>query len=299
MCTRQLLFYVGVLFLTCCSRMNNSVLADVESLIANEQYDSAYSIVSSIDGQSLDSEGAKALFNLLLTQTSYQTYHTPPPDSLIDYSIDYFKETGDKRRLADSYYYKAAGLFERGGTHKAILLAKKAEETATEVGDISQLYKIAAWLCNTNKQFGNHILQLEQAQRSLKYAQASGKRKWLAYSYYRVGMAFLDLEEADSTKHYIEMTDTLLDAVDSNDIPYFLGSLGYIYKDSDPKRAEGYLDRSLALLPLTHTYENLADICLDEGNEDKAYELWQRALMLDDGAPKGNVLYNILEYDFD
>ena len=45
------------------------------------------------------------------------------------------------------------------------------------------------------------------------------------------------------------------------------------------------------------TLGNLADVYIKEGNEEKAYELWQRAFVLEDGSEKDIILLNMLQYD--
>ena len=45
--------------------------------------------------------------------------------------------------------------------------------------------------------------------------------------------------------------------------------------------------------------QHLADIYYDEGNHEEAYHLWERALAINDGIPKDNILHNILDYDME
>ena len=45
--------------------------------------------------------------------------------------------------------------------------------------------------------------------------------------------------------------------------------------------------------------QHLADIYYHEGNEDESYQLLKKALTVNDGVPKDNILHNILDYDMD
>ena len=45
--------------------------------------------------------------------------------------------------------------------------------------------------------------------------------------------------------------------------------------------------------------EHLADIYYNEGNKEDAYQLWIKALSINDGNPKDNILHNILDYDME
>ena len=45
--------------------------------------------------------------------------------------------------------------------------------------------------------------------------------------------------------------------------------------------------------------QHLADIYYHEGNEDESYQLLKKALTVNDGVPKDNILHNILDYDME
>jgi hypothetical protein len=45
--------------------------------------------------------------------------------------------------------------------------------------------------------------------------------------------------------------------------------------------------------------QHLADIYYHEGNEDESYQLLKKALTINDGVPKDNILHNILDYDME
>jgi hypothetical protein len=47
------------------------------------------------------------------------------------------------------------------------------------------------------------------------------------------------------------------------------------------------------------TLVNLADVYVKEGNKEKAYRLWQKASLLDDGGQKDVIMFNMLQYDLD
>jgi hypothetical protein len=47
------------------------------------------------------------------------------------------------------------------------------------------------------------------------------------------------------------------------------------------------------------TFQHLADIYSHEGNLDEAYRLWLKALSVNDGIPKDNILHNLLDYDME
>ena len=75
--------------------------------------------------------------------------------------------------------------------------------------------------------------------------------------------------------------------------PYFLNAIGFAYLKRDTVKAKKFFEESLSYKPLARTYENLAWVYHQEGNEEKAYELWKQALLTDDNVPKANILHNI------
>lgn len=82
-------------------------------------------------------------------------------------------------------------------------------------------------------------------------------------------------------------------------MPNTLIHIAYLYKHTDPQKAKSYLERSLSEMESSNALEHLADIYYDEGNLDKAYEIWKRALLIDDNNPKDVTIHNLLEYDLE
>ena len=87
--------------------------------------------------------------------------------------------------------------------------------------------------------------------------------------------------------------------VPKDEMPNTLIDIAYLYKHTDPQKAKSYLERSLSEMESSNALEHLADIYYDEGNLDKAYEIWKRALVIDDNNPKDVTIHNLLEYDLE
>ena len=116
----------------------------------------------------------------------------------------------------------------------------------------------------------------------------------MASSYSRISEAFLFQGKIDSAIAYAEKTNTYINYVDQKYLPYYLNTIGYAYINKDNYKAKSFFEKSLSYKPLTRTFENLAYIYHQEGNEEKAYELWKQALLTEDNAPQDRILYNIL-----
>ena len=283
----------------CGNRITSSKLSEIDSLVSAEKYDSAYHEVNKINPQSINSPDERAYYNLLLTQTSVLTYNPYPPDSLIDFSISFYEKKVDKKKLCDAYYYKAYHLIDKEEYSDAILLLKKAEELASQINSSYHQMKIASSIAYINEMCGNYDMQLQYARKTLKYALEIKKKNWIAYTYCRISQAFQYQGKIDSAIVYAEKTNTYINNVDQKDMPFILNSIGYAYLNTDNEKAKSFFEKSLSYKPLMKTFECLAWIYHQEGNEEKAYELWKQALLTEDNAPKDNVLHNILQYNLE
>ena len=294
---RLLYIIVPVLLSSACSR--NAVserLAEVDSLIVAELNDSAYHIVSSIDEQGISKSEDRAHYNLLMTQTSLLVNKPLPSDSLLDEAIRYYQQVHDSEHLADAYYYKGVSLYLNHDVQQSLLFHKKAETEIGNSGNVRQQYKIAEGIAFINNIYGNYDLALQYAKKALKLSKSIRNKRWKADAYYRIAVAFSNLNEEDSTRYYTEATIPYIKYVREVDLPYFLNNIGYIYKESDPKLAKQYFEKSLEHKELSNTLSHLADIYYDEGNKHEAYNLWKRALTVNDSAPKDIIILNLIEY---
>lgn len=293
------LFVITLFFLGCGTAPESKQLDEVDSLVVAEKYDSAYHRLMTISPQ-LKNEKDRAHYGLLLAQTSYLTSNTLPTDSVIDLSISYFENSNDLEKLAEAYYFKALCLHERSESQQAVQFYKKAENVAGQTNDLRLQYRIAESMAKINNQSGNYNLQLSYARKALDCARLAGNKKWMAYSYFNLSNAFQNLEMVDSLSYYAKKLIPRLDDIYPQDLPHFLNCIGLMYfKNGDLSRAKKYYEESLAHQEVAKTLVNLADVYVKEGNREKAYRLWQKASLLDDGGQKDVIMFNMLQYDLD
>lgn len=295
---RHPLLFVFILFLLGCGYTSEyRILDEVDSLVLVEKFDSAYQIVLKLNPQ-FDSEKNLAHYQLLLTQTSYLTYNTLPTDSAIDNAISYYEHNDDPKRLTDAYYYKASCLHERNEDSLAILFFKKAEEIANNTKDIRQQYKIAESMIKINNQNGNYSIQLNYARKALDYALKSENKNWIAYSYFNLSMAFQYLGMVDSLTLYTKELIPRLGDIYPQDLPSFLSCIGFMFfKNGDLAQAKKYYEDALSYEEVPRTLVNLAEVYTEEGNDDEAYKLWQKAFLMDDDGSRDIIMFNMLQYD--
>ena len=286
-----------LIILSCGNQQNSLRLADIDSLVSIEKYDSAYQELMRIMRDFSEDKKSQAHFYLLLTQTSLLTNHALTSDSLINISIAYYEENGNDEKLSDAYYYKAEYQMQRKDYASAIILCKKAYSLAAKANSYVLQYKTASLISHINCLGGNYDLQLEYAKRALSNAIRTKRKRWIAYSYNDVNEAYQYRGLIDSAIIYAEKTIPFLDNINQNELPYFLNNIGYVYIMKDPKKAKEFFEKSIALKPLSRTFENLAFIYSKEGNREKAYELWKNALYCEDDIPVDKIIYHILQYN--
>ena len=274
-------------------------MVEIDSLVVQELYDSAYASVLRIDPSELISREDSAHYYLLLSQTNIRTQQPDTLNMLDSLVIPYYNNIGSHEKLAEAYYYKAYKILDQKDYLDAIPWFKKAEEQAFLTNNPRLQYKTVENLSYINGIIGNHSLQLNFAQKSLKIAKTAQNKEWMAYAYCRISFAYSRLHHKDSSVAYINMAIPYLRFVKKEDTPTFLTNAAYVYKYTLPDIARKYLIESLAQEESSVTMQHLADIYYIEGNKEEAYRLWKKALTVNDGVPKDNALHNILDYDME
>ena len=271
-------------------------LAKIDSLVVSEQYDSAFSVLSKINNTLIVNPEDKAHYYLLSTQIGYLVNRPLRSDSVLDLAISYYIRNKNKSKLADCYYYKSNRDVCEGNYSKAIVLAKMAEQNAQ---GIFQKYKTSERLAFLNELSGNYMLQLGYARKALKLSFQSKNKNWIAYSYHNIATAFSNLDNFDSAKYYINKTIPYIIYIDEKNKASFWANIGMLYKEKDLNKAKEYLLKSIDSKETSGALENLAEIYYTEGNQEEAYRLWKKALTINDGDYKDNIILNILSYDIE
>lgn len=287
--------FILPIFAGCHQGSMTEKLNGIDSLIVKEQYDSASVILKDMANASMTDED-QAHYGLLATQLGYLTSQPLESDSLLDLAITYYKKAGNQEKLADAYYYKSNGEVANGNFSKAVLYVKEAELYAT---GIRQQYKITERLTFLNELCGNYTLQLEYAKESLKLAKLADNKNWMAYSFSSIGAAFSNLDNYDSAHFYFNLASPYFDYIDEGMKAGFLTNMGMLYKDEDMEKAKDYFKESLRYKESSAALENLADILFKEGKHEEAYSLWKKALTINDGDYKDNIIHSILSYDME
>lgn len=293
--------FVILLMLTACNGMRVSEkLNQIDSLIAKEQLDSAYVIHNSLSGTAMMPED-QAHYYLLATQLGYLTHNPLPSDSLLDIALAYYKEVDNCQKLADAYYYKSVRAEMSNNFPQAILYGKEAEYQVLNTDDSRLQYKFAENLAYLNGICGNNLIELQYAQKALAIAQRVQNKNWMVYSYNRISYAYANLDQYDSAFYYIERSIPYMNSIYDSDKAEVLTNIGVLFKEKRPRKAKEYFEKAIEYNELPITLEHLADVYYAEGNKEKAYSLWKKALTISggEGYDKDNLIHSIISYDLE
>jgi hypothetical protein len=294
------LFAVLLMLAACHDMRVSDRLDQVDSLVVREQYDSACVVLNNLDGTAMAAEDL-AHYRLLSTQLGYLTNQPLPSDSLLDLALTYYKKVGNNEKLADCYYYKSYKLLTNEDYPQAIMYCKEAERLATNSNNTRLTFKIAENLAYLNGLCENDLLQLQYAKKALSLAQKAQNKTWIAGSFSVISFAYANLGQYDSAIIYVENSMPYLDYMYDNGKAQYLTNIGQLFKRHNTKTAKDYFEKALAYEELPGALEHLADVYYAEGNKEKAYNLWKKALTTSGGIgyEKDNLIHSILSYDIE
>ena len=296
------IIYFGVLILLSATCSNNGViekLNEVDSLVIHEQYDSADNLMAKIDTFLINNAETKAHYYLLKTQLACVLRKNDSINLLDNIIIPYYKETNNKEKLAEAFYYKGYINIQNGNIPEAITNYKRSEEQAAYTSNIRLKFKISENLSYANMVSGNYPFQLDYAQKSAKLATIIDNKGWIAFSLINIALAHSNLGNTDSSLFYMNQAAQLKEYVPNKEKHGFLINLAFTYKYNQPEIAKKYLHESLSIKETSYAIEHLADIYYEEGCQEEAYRLWKKALTINDKNPKDIILHNLLDYDIE
>ena len=223
-----------------CSSRVDSRLAEADSLLYAESYGSAFSLLKSVDANSLRGSGNKAYYALLYTQAQYKCYDPIRSDSLIDIAVDYYGDSGDYDKRIRSLIYKGAALADMGDVLGAIDWYKKAEAVA-DISDYDNLgyinLRLASLYGASFIENDEHIVKLKKA---LDYFHKADNKGYELMCLSRLG-AFYRAVDLDTAKYYLDKAIKFSkETNDSNNYFNNLEMLSYLYgMKGEHSRAKG------------------------------------------------------------
>lgn len=290
---------VMVFVCACGNRSAKDKLVAIDSLVVQELYDSAYTLLSSIDTTLLNNMDTKAHYYLRRKHLGYLTSHSDSSNVLDSIVIPYYTSTDDKEKLAEAYYIKAYGEYNSGYKTEGVIDYKRAEELANQTNNLRLKFKVAECLAAVNRLSGNYQLELDYAKKAQKLASLINNPKWSYDALYSIITAYNQLNQKDSCLYFLSQLEPYLKYVPERELPNTLTMIAYFYKQTQPEKAKYYLEESLSKEETSYVLSHLADIYVKENKIEEAHRLWKRALTINDNNSKDNIIHNLLDYDLE
>ena len=253
-------------------------LVQIDSLLNKELADSAWREVQRVDTTAMTDE-VRAYYRLLRVQAMWKAYVPEVSDSLLDFSLAFYKAHGPSDLLARTYYYMGAVQSEQGKTGEAVENLKQAELLAADVGDQLLRSKICNRLEDINFTAGDYPTALRYAKEAVACCEGLNNPKLLVEDYEVLAVAYHHVGKTDSALYYFEQCIPLIASVSREEQAHVLANLGVYYKNlGSVQKAEELLRRSLDIEPHGFAYRSLAGLYADRGDMKQAEEMYVKAL---------------------
>lgn len=254
-------------------------LVKADSLITAEKDSAALNELMAIQTDELTTDKERAYYNLLLTCARYRLYLPTTSDSAISTSIEYYKRTNDKQKLAKALYYKGMTNYELGKTEQAIRLLKEAENIAEKTKNTAILNYIYINLATINSHLNNLNMALTYGKASLKEAEKRKDKAMICISLNKIGIIYNANNKYDSAAYYTKKTIPFIKYTKKKEQTEILSNIGASYFNEEQfDKAEQYVKQSLAVEQTAYAYFILGSIYLETGRGSEAEALWNNVM---------------------
>ena len=228
----RIVLFLLILSLAGCSFIPNE-LKTAEQLIETNP-DSALHILEHLSPNRYKSDENRALYGLLFIRTLDKKHLPLKPDSLIDFSINYYSKYPDANRLATCYLYKGRTFKYNSLYEKAVPYYMKAFDEVKKTDDNTLLGRI-------NYDLGDiYMMQKDFNEARKKYSVAytyfsKANFQLLAfYSLYHIGRTYHAVKEYNTAeKYYKKILPQVKDSVQLGDIYQEIGLNFYDSHNND------------------------------------------------------------------
>ena len=276
-----------------CKQGNNLMqqLTEIDS-IANQKGDSmAYTMLEEIAPENINDEESLAYYWLLRIRTELNLNLKISSIKPLDHSIQYYKNTHNKKKLARVLFYKGNILNKKGQLQESVNCLKAVEYLIQNDPEervlADHLYYL---LSNINYKAKETELAIEYAKLALKNSYSNGDHYSITYNLMALYVDYMEMGNKDSAYYYLNKCIPLLDSIPNNQRSGFYANIGNAFIDTDANKAEEYLNKSIAIKPNVFAFKGLARIYYKKGDRMQAKEMWQKALQTDNRHLKVEIL---------
>ena len=253
-------------------------LEQIDSLLVHDKVDSALVRLSELRITN-SNQADSAYFILLRTEARNRLSMLTQEDSCINFCVNYYERTSDNEKNARAYYYKGVtSYYLTKNLAASILLAKQAERYAEKTDNQLLKHKIYEILAFYNSRAYENKLSLSYDKKALQIAKRLNDKNRQAIAFIGMAGSYHSLGYMDSLAICIQECLPLTDYIRETDKAYLYTRIGEFYAESEPEMAKKYLLKAIDIYPQLWTYLALSNIYLKENNQEKAQEIWTKAL---------------------
>lgn len=278
----RLIIYVFVIFvLSSCSNNHNEKLDDVYYLINDNKIEHAVAKFETIPFASMKTEADKAFYKLIKVRLDYVQYIPITSDTVIDYSLDYYRKSGDKAKEAECLFYKSQIFDEYQDNEKeAIAYLKQAETIVDGIEDMDIKHRVYEALAAMNNRAGIENLALIYAQKNLKVSQEANNPDWLAYAYSFFEQIYREKGQEEKALMFRQKSLSYINGVEDRNKSAFYNGMAFQAIGVDNDKAREYAMKTLNTNEADFGYGILARVALLENNPRQADSLYHKALAM-------------------
>lgn len=273
--SKNLQFYVFLflsMILLSCSRQPQE-LKTAEQLIENAP-DSALHILQRISPEKYKSDGNRALYGLLMIRTLDKKLLPLKPDTLLDFSIDWYQKHPDPDRLASCYLYKGRTYKYAFQYEKAMNFYLKALDEAKDSKDNLLLGRINFDLGDIYNIQNDFSLAREKYYSAYIYFKKNKFQSLTFYSLLNIGRTYFEAKDYNRSETYYRKINSLAtDSIQKGDLYQEMGLNFYFSKKIDSALVyfRKIIDYPYAQNNRALRYYYLADLYFDLKQIDSAY----------------------------
>ncbi len=289
-----------VLFMVACAPKNDTYrqLVVVDSLLLGHNYeDSALSILKNIEPQTKEDT---AYYNILKTAVDYDKYEEINSFDKVDYSIKYYTEKYDVRKLAYAYYYKSLIFCINNWSYDDMFnTLKKAEQLAVTTTDYRLLDRIYSAMSVASGSARQLNVAVQYAHKELYYSKKLNDNYCLAYSFLNLATMYSLSGKSDSAHYYILQSLSFIDSVEDETKSGFYTYIGEAFAENNMPAAEKYFLDALKFEKHSNAYFNLSKLYYTQNQSDKAEKYCDSALLRAWPELKANIFSYIAERSYE
>ena len=282
----RLSFLITCLSLTGCSFTPNEL--KIAEQVMEVHPDSALHILQKIPKEKYNSNANRALYGILLFQALDKNYMSLQPDSLIDFSIDYYLKQEDRPRLAMAYFYRGRKLKYKTEYEKASIEYYKSIDNCNPNSDYLLLGKVYEDLAAISLMQREYKESRKKNQLATSFYHKAGRSEFAYNTLISIGLTYLAENKHSTARSYFKKVYSL--STDSLTIGITLNEIGISYYNNKQFDSALYYYRKSLTYPsrentLPLRYYSLANVFFNMDKYDSATIYAMKSLK----CPSGNL----------